>query len=114
MTNARIDADYKEPAGGFRPVQVTYVWEEGGLEKKDVHVATEPRGDLHHQVRDDAGDEEPDRGAGEVVLSKDSVIAKVVEVKDKDARSKDLDPESVSVVVQLVKDENLVKFLRKT
>ncbi|MGA2035591.1 MAG: hypothetical protein ABSG68_25360, partial [Thermoguttaceae bacterium] len=39
LTNARIDADYKEPAGGFRPVQVTYVWEEGGLEKKDVHVA---------------------------------------------------------------------------
>ena len=36
------------------------------------------------------------------------MIAKVVEVKDKDARSKDLDPESVSVVVQLVKDENLV------
>ena len=35
----RIDADYKEPAGGFRPVKVTYVWEEGGQEKKDVHVA---------------------------------------------------------------------------
>jgi len=42
VTNARIDADYKEPAGGFRPVQVTYVWEEGGLEKKDVHVARGP------------------------------------------------------------------------
>ena len=42
MTNARIDADYREPAGGFRPVQVTYVWEEGGLEKKDVHVAKSP------------------------------------------------------------------------
>ena len=39
LCNARIDADYKEPAGGFRPVQVTYVWEEGGIEKKDVHVA---------------------------------------------------------------------------
>jgi len=39
LCNARIDADYKEPAGGFLPVQVTYVWEEGGLEKKDVHVA---------------------------------------------------------------------------
>ena len=35
----RIDADYKEPAGGFRPVQVTYVWDEAGVEKKDVHVA---------------------------------------------------------------------------
>jgi len=35
----RIDADYEQPAGGFRPVQVTYVWEEGGAEKRDVHVA---------------------------------------------------------------------------
>jgi hypothetical protein len=42
LANARIDADYKEPAGGFAPVQVTYVWEEGGIEKKDVHVATKP------------------------------------------------------------------------
>ena len=39
LTNARIDADYKQPAGGSRPVHVTYVWEEGGLEKQDVHVA---------------------------------------------------------------------------
>jgi len=42
LANARIDADYAEPAGGFRPVQVTYVWEEGGLDKKDVHVAAKP------------------------------------------------------------------------
>jgi hypothetical protein len=39
MFDFRIDTDYKEPAGGFRPVKVTYVWEEGGQEKKDVHVA---------------------------------------------------------------------------
>ena len=38
----RIDADYKAPAGGFRPVKVTYVWEEAGVEKKDVHVAAKP------------------------------------------------------------------------
>jgi hypothetical protein len=38
----RIDADYRQPAGGFRPVQVTYVWEEGGVERKDVHVARSP------------------------------------------------------------------------
>jgi hypothetical protein len=38
----RIDADYAEPAGGFRPVKVTYVWEEGGVEKRDVHVASQP------------------------------------------------------------------------
>ncbi|MGA2254808.1 MAG: hypothetical protein ABSG53_09115 [Thermoguttaceae bacterium] len=38
----RIDADYKQPHGGFRPVKITYVWEEGGLEKKDVHVAANP------------------------------------------------------------------------
>ena len=42
LNNARIDADYKEPAGGFRPVQVTYVWTEDGVEKRDVHVATSP------------------------------------------------------------------------
>jgi hypothetical protein len=35
----RIDADYKEPFGGFKPVKVTYVWEENGQEKRDVHVA---------------------------------------------------------------------------
>ncbi len=28
--NFRIDADYREPAGGFRPVKVTYTWEEEG------------------------------------------------------------------------------------
>ena len=38
----RIDADYKTPAGGFRPVKTTYTWEEGGVEKKDVHVAAKP------------------------------------------------------------------------
>jgi hypothetical protein len=37
--NHRIDADYQLPHAGFRPVQITYVWEEGGVEKKDVHVA---------------------------------------------------------------------------
>ena len=25
----RIDVDYKEPTGGFRPVKITYTWEEG-------------------------------------------------------------------------------------
>jgi hypothetical protein len=38
----RIDVDYAEPAGGFRPVKVTYVWEEGGAPKTDVHVAATP------------------------------------------------------------------------
>jgi hypothetical protein len=42
MFHVRIGADYKEPAGGFRPVKVTYVWEEAGIEKKDVHVAAGP------------------------------------------------------------------------
>ncbi len=40
--NFRIDADYKEPSGGFRPVQVTYTWEENGQPKQDVHVARKP------------------------------------------------------------------------
>ena len=38
----RIDADYAQPAGGFRPVKVTYLWTEGGKEKQDVHVAKSP------------------------------------------------------------------------
>jgi hypothetical protein len=39
----RIDADYREPAGGFHPVQITYVWEEDGRTKTDVHVASQPK-----------------------------------------------------------------------
>jgi len=38
----RMDVDYKEPNGGFRPVLVTYVWEEDGQEKKDEHVCRTP------------------------------------------------------------------------
>jgi hypothetical protein len=41
--NFRIDADYREPLGGYRPVRVTYRWEEDGQPKKDVHVARKPR-----------------------------------------------------------------------
>jgi hypothetical protein len=41
--NFRIDADYREPLGGFRPVRVTYKWEEDGQTKQDVHVARKPR-----------------------------------------------------------------------
>ena len=37
--NHRIDADYRLPHGGFRPVRITYVWEEGGTQKRDEHVA---------------------------------------------------------------------------
>jgi len=37
--NFRIDADYKEPAGGFRPVKVTYRWDEEGKPKEQVFVA---------------------------------------------------------------------------
>lgn len=43
LGNARIDADYAEPHGGFRPTQVTYVWDEDGVEKRDVHVARSPK-----------------------------------------------------------------------
>jgi hypothetical protein len=35
----RIDADYLEPFGGFRPVKVTYAWDEEGSSKEHVHVA---------------------------------------------------------------------------
>jgi hypothetical protein len=37
--NFRIDADYREPRGGFRPVRVTYAWEEDGAAQRHVHVA---------------------------------------------------------------------------
>jgi hypothetical protein len=43
ILNFRIDADYREPFGGFRPVQVTYTWEEDGQLKRDVYVARKPR-----------------------------------------------------------------------
>jgi hypothetical protein len=39
VSDLRIDCDYKLPFGGFRPVQITYLWDESGAEKKDVHVA---------------------------------------------------------------------------
>ena len=39
----RFDVDYKEPNGGFRPVKITYVWDEGGKEMRHVHVATQPQ-----------------------------------------------------------------------
>lgn len=39
ILNFRIDADYREPHGGFRPVKVTYAWEEDGKPREDVHVA---------------------------------------------------------------------------
>lgn len=42
ILNLRIDADYKEPHGGFRPVQITYVWDEAGSEKRDVHILKSP------------------------------------------------------------------------
>jgi hypothetical protein len=42
LINFRIDADYAQPNGGFRPVKVTYVWDEAGAEKRDVHAARSP------------------------------------------------------------------------
>ncbi|MCZ7648566.1 MAG: hypothetical protein M5U26_25450 [Planctomycetota bacterium] len=42
LLNLRIDADYAEPHGGFAPIKVTYLWEENGQAKQDVHVAKEP------------------------------------------------------------------------
>ena len=43
LLNFRIDADYREPFGGFQPVRVTYTWEENGQSKRDVHVTRKPR-----------------------------------------------------------------------
>jgi hypothetical protein len=39
ILDLRISADYREPHGGFTPVQVTYAWEEAGQTKQDTHVA---------------------------------------------------------------------------
>ena len=41
--NHRIDADYRLPHAGFRPVRITYRWTEDGAEKTDVHVARRER-----------------------------------------------------------------------
>jgi hypothetical protein len=42
VLNFRIDADYVEPTGGFRPVKVTYLWDENGAEKRNEFIATKP------------------------------------------------------------------------
>jgi len=39
----RIDADYRQPHGGFTPIKITYLWDEAGVEKKDVHLAKSPQ-----------------------------------------------------------------------
>ncbi len=38
----RIEADYREPGGGFAPVKITYRWEENGQPREDVHIARSP------------------------------------------------------------------------
>jgi hypothetical protein len=43
ILNFRIDADYREPRGGFRPVKVGYSWEEDGQPKQHTHIARHPR-----------------------------------------------------------------------
>ncbi len=42
ILDLRIDADYKEPRGGFAPVKVTYRWEENGQVHQDIHVSAKP------------------------------------------------------------------------
>ncbi|MFN3422882.1 MAG: hypothetical protein ACK40X_14310, partial [Armatimonadota bacterium] len=42
LFSLRIDADYREPFGGFRPVKVTYIWEEGSIEKQQTLLITKP------------------------------------------------------------------------
>ncbi|MCL2649019.1 MAG: hypothetical protein FWD61_18805 [Phycisphaerales bacterium] len=42
MFDLRMDTDYKEPTGGFKPVKITYVWTEGGTEKTDSHICSTP------------------------------------------------------------------------
>jgi hypothetical protein len=47
LFSLRIDADYKQPGGGFRPVKVTYLWEEEGTPHRDVHIARSPAETYH-------------------------------------------------------------------
>jgi len=42
MFGLRMDVDYKQPNGGFMPVQITYVWEENGQTKSNEHIARSP------------------------------------------------------------------------
>lgn len=42
MLDLRLCADYREPHGGFAPVQVTYDWDEAGTPHHDVHVVHQP------------------------------------------------------------------------
>ena len=39
LFDVRIDADYVEPAGTFKPVKITYLWDEAGQPKAHTHVA---------------------------------------------------------------------------
>lgn len=42
LFSLRIDADYAEPGGGFRPVRTTYQWLEDGKNTQHTHVAESP------------------------------------------------------------------------
>jgi hypothetical protein len=41
----RIDADYTEPHSGFKPIKITYTWEENGQIKQDAHIAKQANED---------------------------------------------------------------------
>lgn len=43
LFDLRIDVDYKEPYGGYRPVKVTYLWDEAGQPRQDEHVCKTPQ-----------------------------------------------------------------------
>ncbi len=39
----RIDADYREPHGGFTPIRIIYHWEEAGQPKQHVQIVDRPQ-----------------------------------------------------------------------
>jgi hypothetical protein len=39
LLDFRIDADYREAHGGFRPIKVTLTWQENGQPRQHVHIA---------------------------------------------------------------------------
>ena len=42
ISDLRICADYLEPHGSFAPIRITYLWDEAGTPRQDVHVVHHP------------------------------------------------------------------------
>ena len=43
LFDLQICTDYKEPAGEFKPVKITYTWDEAGQANTAEHIAKTPQ-----------------------------------------------------------------------